>query len=71
MKNDADLALECFECVLRYCEDLPPDPELTEVKYVYTVLMVIIKELQNYIVLEEIYNLFISVTALSQAFGFA
>lgn len=36
----APLALECFECVLRYCGDLPPDPELTEVKCVYTVLMV-------------------------------
>jgi myosin XV len=44
----APLALECFECVLRYCGDLPPDPELTEVKCVYTVLMVIIKELQKY-----------------------
>lgn len=38
----APLALECFECILRYCGDLdlPPDPELTEVKCVYTVLMV-------------------------------
>lgn len=35
------LAIECFECILRYCGDLPPDPELTEVKCVYTVLMVI------------------------------
>lgn len=34
------LAIECFECVLRYCGDLPPDPELTEVKCVYTILMV-------------------------------
>lgn len=34
------LALECFECILRYCGDLPHDPELTEVKCVYTVLMV-------------------------------
>lgn len=34
------LALECFDCILRYCGDLPPDPELTEVKCVYTVLMV-------------------------------
>lgn len=34
------LALECFECILRYCGDLPLDPELTEVKCVYTVLMV-------------------------------
>jgi myosin XV len=36
----APLALECFECVLRYCGDLPPDLEMTEVKCVYTVLMV-------------------------------
>lgn len=35
------LAIECFECILRYCGDLPPDPELTEVKCVYTILMVI------------------------------
>uniref|UniRef100_W4VR33 Putative myosin class ii heavy chain n=1 Tax=Corethrella appendiculata TaxID=1370023 RepID=W4VR33_9DIPT len=35
----APLALECFGCILRYCGDLPPDPELTEVKCVYTVLM--------------------------------
>lgn len=35
------LAIECFECILRYCGDLPPDPEQTEVKCVYTVLMVI------------------------------
>lgn len=34
------LAIECFECILRYCGDLPPDPEQTEVKCVYTVLMV-------------------------------
>lgn len=34
------LALECFDCILRYCGDLPPDPESTEVKCVYTVLMV-------------------------------
>lgn len=37
----APLAIECFECILRYCGDLPPDPELTEVKCVYTILMVI------------------------------
>ncbi|XP_038116111.1 unconventional myosin-XV isoform X1 [Culex quinquefasciatus] len=34
-----NLALECFDCILRYCGDLIPDPELTEVKCVYTVLM--------------------------------
>lgn len=39
----APLAIECFECILRYCGDLPPDPELTEVKCVYTILMVITK----------------------------
>lgn len=39
----APLAIECFECILRYCGDLPPDPELTEVKCVYTILMVISK----------------------------
>ncbi|XP_062707917.1 unconventional myosin-XV [Aedes albopictus] len=35
----APLAIECFDCILRYCGDLVPDPELTEVKCVYTVLM--------------------------------
>ncbi|XP_053952311.1 unconventional myosin-XV isoform X1 [Anastrepha ludens] len=40
LPNDlAPLALECFECILRYCGDIPHDPELTEVKCVYTVLM--------------------------------
>lgn len=34
------LALECFECVLRYCGDMPQDHDFTEVKCVYTVLMV-------------------------------
>ncbi len=40
------LALECFDCILRYCGDLPPDPELTEVKCVYTVLMVCVFKLK-------------------------
>ncbi|XP_059608839.1 unconventional myosin-XV [Phlebotomus argentipes] len=35
----AMLALECFECILRYCGDLPSDPDLTEVQCVYTILM--------------------------------
>ncbi|XP_075156063.1 unconventional myosin 10A isoform X1 [Haematobia irritans] len=40
LPNDlAPLALECFECILCYCGDIPMDPELTEVKCVYTVLM--------------------------------
>lgn len=34
------LALECFECILRYCGDMPQDRDFTEVKSVYTVLMV-------------------------------
>lgn len=33
------LALECFDCILRYCGDHIPEPDLTEVKCVYTVLM--------------------------------
>lgn len=41
LPNDlAPLALECFDCILRYCGDIPLDLELTEVKCVYTVLMV-------------------------------
>lgn len=41
LPNDlAPLALECFDCILRYCGDLPMEPDLTEVKCVYTVLMV-------------------------------
>ncbi|XP_067635341.1 unconventional myosin-XV [Eurosta solidaginis] len=40
LPNDlAPLALDCFDCILRYCGDIPHDPELTEVKCVYTVLM--------------------------------
>ncbi|XP_052850259.1 LOW QUALITY PROTEIN: unconventional myosin-XV [Drosophila gunungcola] len=40
LPNDlAPLALECFDCILRYCGDIPLDPDLTEVKCVYTVLM--------------------------------
>lgn len=42
------LALECFDCILRYCGDLPPDPELTEVKCVYTVLMVCVALIRHY-----------------------
>lgn len=34
------LALECFDCILRYCGDIPLSLEITEVKCVYTVLMV-------------------------------
>ena len=34
------LAIECFECILRYCGDLPLTHDMTEVKCVYTVLMV-------------------------------
>ncbi|XP_070500351.1 unconventional myosin-XV [Chironomus tepperi] len=33
------LAIECFECILRYCGDMAQDHEFTEVKCVYTVLM--------------------------------
>lgn len=39
----AALALECFDCILRYCGDLMVDTDLTEVKCVYTILMVSIK----------------------------
>uniref|UniRef100_A0A0K8SUT5 Unconventional myosin-XV n=1 Tax=Lygus hesperus TaxID=30085 RepID=A0A0K8SUT5_LYGHE len=33
------LAMECFECAMRYMGDLPTTPDLTEVKCVYTILM--------------------------------
>ncbi|XP_014248612.2 unconventional myosin-XV isoform X2 [Cimex lectularius] len=33
------LAIECFECAMRYMGDLPITPDLTEVKCVYTILM--------------------------------
>ncbi|BES99216.1 MyTH4 domain [Nesidiocoris tenuis] len=33
------LAIECFECAMRYMGDLPTTPDLTEVKCVYTILM--------------------------------
>lgn len=49
LPNDlAPLALECFDCILRYCGDIPMEADLTEVKCVYTVLMVGGKQL-NYI----------------------
>lgn len=41
--DDAELtplAIECFDCILRYCGDQPLTPEMSEVKCVYTVLMV-------------------------------
>lgn len=34
------LALECFDCILRYSMDLQMDGDITEVKCVYTILMV-------------------------------
>ncbi|XP_054281634.1 unconventional myosin-XV-like isoform X2 [Macrosteles quadrilineatus] len=33
------LAVECFQCAMRYMGDLPTTPDLTEVKCVYTILM--------------------------------
>lgn len=44
LKLDSELnllAIECFECIMRYMGDLPTTPEFTEVKCVYTILMVI------------------------------
>lgn len=43
LKLDPNLnrvAVECFECIMRYMGDLPTTPELNEVKCVYTILMV-------------------------------
>lgn len=34
------LAVECFDCILRYCGDLSLEQDMSEVKCVYTVLMV-------------------------------
>lgn len=48
LPNDlAPLALECFECILSYCGDIPMEPDLTEVKCVYTVLMVSLENYRN------------------------
>ncbi|GBP05899.1 Unconventional myosin-XV [Eumeta japonica] len=48
LPNDlAPLAIECFDCILRYCGDIPMDPDLTEVKCVYTVLMGIESETEQ------------------------
>lgn len=50
LKLDSELdllAMECFECIMRYMGDLPTTPEFTEVKCVYTILMVIFRIL-NY-----------------------
>ncbi|XP_030752101.1 unconventional myosin-XV isoform X2 [Sitophilus oryzae] len=33
------LAIECFDCILKYCGDQPLTPDMSEVKCVYTVLM--------------------------------
>ncbi|XP_026679337.1 uncharacterized protein LOC103509128, partial [Diaphorina citri] len=35
----AEIAVECFECIMRFMGDLPTTPDLTEVKCVYTILM--------------------------------
>lgn len=35
-----DLAVECFVCLMRYMGDLPMPTDVSEVKCVYTVLMV-------------------------------
>lgn len=61
LPNDlAPLALECFDCILRYCGDVPLDPELTEVKCVYTVLMVSLHNLAHFIIRKSSYELFCS-----------
>jgi hypothetical protein len=36
----SELAVECFAAVMRYMGDLPMAPDSTEVKCVYTILMV-------------------------------
>ncbi|KAF5306868.1 hypothetical protein FQA39_LY00098 [Lamprigera yunnana] len=35
----ATLGIECFDCILGYCGDIPLTPTMSEVKCVYTVLM--------------------------------
>lgn len=43
LRLDADLsvlAVECFLCLMRYMGDQPLPPEISEVKCVYTILMV-------------------------------
>ena len=36
----SDLAVECFICLMRYMGDLPMPTDVSEVKCVYTILMV-------------------------------
>lgn len=36
----SELAVECFAAIMRYMGDLPMAPDSTEVKCVYTILMV-------------------------------
>lgn len=62
------LAIECFECILRYCGDLPPDPEQTEVKCVYTVLMVSVLSVWMRWITDD-YAFLIAFAALSQTFN--
>lgn len=71
LPNDlAPLALECFDCILRYCSDIPMEPELSEVKCVYTVLMVAIIAFIFYRSIKRSF-MYVYCPALSQIFGVA
>lgn len=50
LRLDADLsvlAVECFLCLMRYMGDQPLPPETSEVKCVYTILMVSLYHQRN------------------------
>ena len=53
-KEYSYFAIECFECILRYCGDVNMDPALCEVKCVYTILMV---KLKFFIIVENLLSL--------------
>lgn len=56
LRLDADLsalAVDCFLCLMRYMGDQPLPPDMSEVKCVYTILMV-----NLLIALSQIYNIY-------------
>lgn len=76
LRLDADLsglAIECFLCLMRYMGDQPLPPETSEVKCVYTILMVsfyITNEIEILfsilLCLSRMHNVYISIIFISK-----